>query len=162
METSRKLGFGGCVGSLDCTHVKWSRCPDDIRFDCLGKEGYPSLSFQVIVTHPRYCYHVSNAFFGATNDQTIMRNDPQVHKIISQLYSDIRFIIYDKDGVPFLSNNPFFWCDNGYPKYLWLIRPYKDGQSIQSILWSEYCEFVRKDVECFFGILKNLLYSFDY
>ena len=49
METYQRLGFPGCVGSLGCTHVKWSRCPEKIRFNCLGKEGYPSLSFQLLL-----------------------------------------------------------------------------------------------------------------
>ncbi len=29
MEANRKLGFWGDVGSLDCTHCKWSRCPHE-------------------------------------------------------------------------------------------------------------------------------------
>jgi hypothetical protein len=47
METYRKLGFPGCVGSIDCTHVKWRQCPKSLRFECSGKEGYPTLSFEV-------------------------------------------------------------------------------------------------------------------
>ena len=41
METYRRLGFPGCIGSIDCTHVKWSACGKDKKWKATGKEGYP-------------------------------------------------------------------------------------------------------------------------
>jgi hypothetical protein len=37
METYAKLGLPGCVGSFDCTHVKWSMCPAADRWYAVGK-----------------------------------------------------------------------------------------------------------------------------
>lgn len=31
-----KLGLPGCVGSMDCTHILWHRCPKVIRNNCTG------------------------------------------------------------------------------------------------------------------------------
>lgn len=31
-----KLGLPGCIGSMDCTHVLWHRCPKVIRNNCTG------------------------------------------------------------------------------------------------------------------------------
>ena len=31
-----KLGLPGCVGSMDCTHFLWHRCPKFIRNNCAG------------------------------------------------------------------------------------------------------------------------------
>ena len=31
-----KLGLPGCVGSMDCTHILWHRCPKIIRNNCTG------------------------------------------------------------------------------------------------------------------------------
>ena len=53
MESYRRLGFPGCVGSIDCTHVKWSACQKDLKWKATGKEGYPTLSFEAIVAHDR-------------------------------------------------------------------------------------------------------------
>jgi len=30
------LGLPGCVGSMDCTHIMWHRCPKIIRNNCTG------------------------------------------------------------------------------------------------------------------------------
>ena len=31
-----KLGLPGCIGSMDCTHIFWHRCPKLIRNNCTG------------------------------------------------------------------------------------------------------------------------------
>jgi hypothetical protein len=62
METYRRLGFPGCVGSIDCTHVKWSACHKDKKWLATGKEGFPTLSFEAVVSHDRRCLHVSVVF----------------------------------------------------------------------------------------------------
>ena len=53
LKTYEKLGFPGCIGSIDCTHIGWDRCPEQVFNFMKGKEGYPSFSFQVVVDHNR-------------------------------------------------------------------------------------------------------------
>ena len=53
MSVYSRLGLPGCVGSMDCTRVKWSRCKKADRWYCIGKEGFPTLVFQVVVDHER-------------------------------------------------------------------------------------------------------------
>jgi hypothetical protein len=48
----------GCGGSVDCVHIAWDMCPAGLRSDCKGKEGYPSVVFQVIASHTRKVLHV--------------------------------------------------------------------------------------------------------
>ena len=62
LEVYSRLGLPGCVGIMDCTHIKWSMCPKGKRFHATGKEGYPTVSFQVAVDHERRIIHVSTYF----------------------------------------------------------------------------------------------------
>ena len=39
MAVYAKMGLDGCVGSTDCVHVKWDRCPIELTNLCKGKEG---------------------------------------------------------------------------------------------------------------------------
>ena len=48
-----RLGLPGCVGSTDCVHVRWERCPAGIRSNHKGKEGYATLSYEVTVDHQK-------------------------------------------------------------------------------------------------------------
>lgn len=89
MEVYRRLGFPGCVGSIDCTHVKWSMCSKDEKWKASGKEGYPTLSFEAVVTHDRLCIHLSIAFLGSYNDITISKNDIFIQWLLSGLLSNV-------------------------------------------------------------------------
>jgi hypothetical protein len=89
MERYRRLGFPGAAGSVDCTHVKWMMCAKDDKWLASGKEGYPTLSFDAVVSHSRYCYHCSCAFYGSYNDITVSKNDQFILEIVSGKYRDV-------------------------------------------------------------------------
>ena len=46
-EQYRLLGFPGCVGSVDCVHLHWERCPATVANEHTGKEGYPTVVYEV-------------------------------------------------------------------------------------------------------------------
>ena len=64
MSIYSKLGLPGCIGSIDCVHLKWDKCPESLRNDCKGKEGYPSLVYEVSVDHMRRIRSCTNEFWG--------------------------------------------------------------------------------------------------
>ena len=41
-DYTTRMGFPGCVGSMDVTHVMWKQCPSTLRHVCFGR--YLSLS----------------------------------------------------------------------------------------------------------------------
>ena len=59
------MGFPGCVGSIDCTHIAWDMCPTTLNPLCKGKEGYPTLVFEVVVDHTRKIRACTRSFYGA-------------------------------------------------------------------------------------------------
>ena len=71
VDVYAKLGLPGCIGSMDCTHIRWWNCPKHARQASTGKEGKPTLAFQLLVDHSRRILHVSKAFVGAMNDMNI-------------------------------------------------------------------------------------------
>ena len=154
MEMYRRVGFPGCVGSIDCTHVKWSACQKDKKWKATGKESYPTLSFQAIVSHDRRCLHLSVGFLGSYNDITVSKNDIPVQEIVAGSLADLEYILYDEGGIPKLCKGGYLMSDNGYLKQSVFMCPWKTPSSRQELLWSEWAESVRKDVECFFGIMK--------
>ena len=70
-----RLGFPGCIGSKDCVHIRWERCPVGDRFLHKGKEGYPTLAYEVTVDHISKIIAATKGFPGAKNDKTIVRFD---------------------------------------------------------------------------------------
>ena len=46
-----RLGYPGGIGSIDCVHVHWGRCPAKDANYHAGKSGFPTRVFQVIGIH---------------------------------------------------------------------------------------------------------------
>ena len=52
-------GLPGCIGSVDCVHIGWDRCPTQYKNMYTGKEGYPSVAYEVICTARKFIQSVS-------------------------------------------------------------------------------------------------------
>ena len=64
-----------CGGSVDVVHLKTTKCPAGDYNHSKGKEGYPSVAFEVITGYERQILGVSSVRFGTQNDQQIVRTD---------------------------------------------------------------------------------------
>ena len=149
------LGLPGCCGSMDCTHVKWTLCPKGKKHHASGKEGYPTLVFQVAVDHNKRVLSVSQHFLGSVNDKTICENDLFSLGIKYGSLQHVEYELYDSSGTKYKCQGGYLIVDGGYIDSICFIDPDKHRLHRDSVLWSEWLESVRKDVECFFGILKS-------
>lgn len=158
MNVYSKLGFPGAVASMDCTHIKWSQCPDGKKHLATGKESFPSLVFQCAVTHDRYIVHCSKAFYGGYNDITVTHNESGfVQDVLNGSLEHLEYVLYDSNKIPQRCKGGWIIVDGGYPKNGYLIHPKKNRIEHQEIIFGEWMESTRKDVECVFGILKQRL-----
>lgn len=140
---------------MDCTHLKWSKCPVDLTQVCTGKEGYPTLAFQVMVNHAKKIYHCSNAFWGSWNDKTITSQDTFPKQLMDgNVYKEITFETEDEQGKITVWKGCYVIVDGGYHKVFAFMDPMHNRFGVKEMYWSEWMESVRKDVECTFGILK--------
>ena len=93
------LGLPGCMGSMDGVHFAWDNCPSPYLPLYKGKEGYPTVAYNVTVDHARRVMAVHGAFPGARNDKTIARTDPAVRTArFHPLYLEHTFNMYDSRG----------------------------------------------------------------
>ena len=53
-----EMGFPGCVGSTDCVHFYWDRCPHNVGHLYLGKEGGGELAMLLQYQHLRHLRHL--------------------------------------------------------------------------------------------------------
>ncbi|CAN0393522.1 unnamed protein product, partial [Pylaiella littoralis] len=150
------LGFTGAIGSTDVTHIKWAACPYSWAKHYTGKEGFATIAFQAIVDHTGRLLAATKGFGGSMNDKTIITYDAAITKIREDpVYKEKEYTLFDKHGEPFQRKGNYSIVDNGYNKWEILIPPSKFAGTDIEIRWSKALESVRKDVECFFGILKG-------
>jgi hypothetical protein len=118
MEIYGKLGFPGAAGSMDVVHVALDKCSASTRSIHQGKEGYPTLGFEVVADHLRWIQAVSPSFPGAVNDKTICRYDGFVRDLRSgQLFKDVTYKLYKSDGSQITRRDPYLIVDGGYHKW---------------------------------------------
>ena len=153
-------------------HIRWWACPKELTNLCTGKEHYPTLSFQVIVDHGRMIRHVSGGEHGSLNDINICQLDELIKNDLTGLltsdglrrnkYGNLVFNLIDKNGKVMVVKGAYVITDGGYEPISIFINPQLLNSSRECIVWSEFIEAVRKDVECTFGILKNRFHFLKY
>lgn len=122
------MGLPGAIGSIDCTHVFWDRCPKRSQNNYIGKEGSPTVAYEVIVSHGRRILFVSRGFPGSLNDKTICDYDAFVHGLrTGQLYGDLEYYLELNDGNRIKAKGVYLICDGGYPNESIFINPFKRG-----------------------------------
>ena len=150
-----KLGFPGCIGSADVTHIPWDRAPAGLIALYTGKEKIATLAYEVACTHRRRIISCTSGFPGSRNDKYIVRYDSFIQSLHNGAkYRDNTFEL--RSDTETISTAGFYLLvDNGYHRWRELQNPIKRAANMETAQYSKWLESVRKDIECTFGILKG-------
>lgn len=158
MKTYIRLGLPGCIGSLDATFTPWDRCPAHLHNLCDGDKGV-GLLFNVIVSHEKEVLSVSSGFYSTINDKTSVKYDDFIQLLkenkIGENVSYKVLIPTAEGGFEEIDLSSFYViADGGYIDIPQIIRGLAYSGEEVKYKFSDWIASVRKDVECFFGILK--------
>ena len=149
-------GFPGCVGSMDGVHIPWEACPWQMKHLHTGKEGYPTIAFNVVCDSTTRVQSISRAFHGKVNDKTLVRCDDFVSRLRSDPeYKRLAFDLGEKDGVKKQWLGAYIMCDGGYHQWRETISGLKGTADPDEASFAARLESVRKDVEALFGRVKK-------
>lgn len=115
MKSYDEVGMTGAMGSMDATHIEWTICPYSERASCTGKEGYPTIAYNVVVDHNLRVLSCTRGFPGAHNDKTIVRFDKFAKAVRDGWYKDVEYTLKGKDGEDVHEKGPWLIVDGGYP-----------------------------------------------
>ena len=73
---------------------------------------------------------------------------------------DIQFTLYTEDGNLIVVKGAYLISNAGFLQIDTFMDPRIQSWASDDIRWAEYLESIRKDVECVFGILKNIFRFF--
>eukprot|EP00041_Stephanoeca_diplocostata_P006072 m.74419 g.74419 ORF g.74419 m.74419 type:complete len:485 (-) comp16158_c0_seq21:95-1549(-) len=156
MKLYEEVGLPGCVASVDGVHVPWERCPTEYRSWFVGKSGFPTIAFNVAVSHSGNIMHVDGPHPGTRNDKTIVKCDKFVMDIKNGTkYADVPWTRFDDAGNVVQDQGLYTIADGGYHRWRCMQCPVKWSNSESTTLWSSWVESIRKDVECVFGRVKG-------
>jgi hypothetical protein len=82
------IGFPRAIGSVDCVHLLWNSCRHTLLMQCINagagdSKGKPSVAFQCMVSHTTKCLSISDMFWGAMSDATIVKSDKAIKEVMT-------------------------------------------------------------------------------
>jgi hypothetical protein len=135
VDTYSEDDLPGCMGSIDCTHIGWTRCRSSVRSWYVGKEGVPTVAFQVIVDHSTRIMAVSDVYPGTHTDCHISRLDAQLYAIrCAFLFVNFVFSILVSPGVSEFIMGVYLIADGGYQHWRVLQQTNKLNTGLHSHL----------------------------
>ena len=155
------MGFDGCLGSSDGTHIPLLSCPTWASNSHKGHElNCRARTFNVTVTHARQILSVTQGYPSTWNDKTLIMMDEFYKTIKSGKSTDKRiFELYKYNDkfkiIKVKYAGAWFIVDNGYLEWSCTIPPMKNAINYKFIRFLEWLESMQKDVKCAFGILKG-------
>ena len=151
------LGLPGCVGSIDAVFVPWDMVPTHLSNLCKGDKG-KGLLYETIVTHCKRVISIEGSYYSTIND----KNSVKYCEFLSNLkdkkiYKDISYKIRTGPSVDdFVElSSVYVIADGGYLEWSTIVSAFGVSSYPTEYKFSDWIGSVRKDVECFYGILKK-------
>ena len=145
----------GMIGSLDCTHLPWDKCPVAWQGSYKnGKNHGPTLVAEAACDYHLWIHHLAFGFPGTLNDLTILANSPLLEKMLNGSFAEL-----EKDVVPFKVAGEdfrrlFFLVDGIYPSWSRFVKGIKEPVYYGERKFTQWQEAARKDIERAFGVLQ--------
>ncbi|CAM9853757.1 unnamed protein product [Discosporangium mesarthrocarpum] len=125
MEAYHRLEFTGAVGSTDVTHLSWNKCPVVDTRSYKGKEGFPTLAYEVTVDHSMRALGATCDRPGARNKKIIVRYDETVVQVRMNIrFTDLEYTLFDADRNEYTHRGEYLIVDGGNHQVLtWGCQP---------------------------------------
>ena len=117
-------------------------------------------TYNITVNHRRRILSTTTGHPSRWNDKTLVRFDKFVSGIHDgSILEDVEFELLERneegDIVTIKYKGAWLIVDNGYLRWAVTVPPFKISRDQGELLWSQWIESIRKDVECCFGIMKG-------
>jgi hypothetical protein len=145
-------GLPGCMGSIDCMHWFWTRCPMARKGMYQGKGGKASVVLEAIADMDLRIWHADFGTPGSVNNITITWRSPMVTAFANGSFPPAGFH-YDLGGRTCI--RPYFLADGIYPEWPLFLKTIPTPSTPKARMFAQKQESFRKEVECTFGILRS-------
>lgn len=102
LEFNARRGFPGMVGSLDCMHWEWDKCPKAWQGQFKGKEGASSVILEAVTDYRLRFWHFFFGCPGTFNDINVLMMSPLIQHMLNGQWQAVQFRVQGN-----LYYNPF-------------------------------------------------------
>ena len=149
LKENANRGFPGMIGSLDCMHWYWAKCPRAWAGQMTGKDGKPSMVLEAVATSDLWIWHCFFSVAGSCNDLNVLDRSPLLHKIYNGDKYDCSYVV---NGT--MRTTSYYLVDGIYPDWTVFVKSLTVPTTAKEQYFTKMQEAYRKDVERAFGVLQ--------
>ena len=146
---SEERGFPGMIGSVDCMHWEWKKCPATWKGQYQGRAGVATLILEAVADHDLWIWHAFFGMPGSYNDLNVLYRSPLLVDLFEGRAPPVNFTV---NGNQY--GMAYYLTDGIYPKWATFIQSITEPQTAKARLFAQHQEAARKDVERAFGVLQ--------
>jgi hypothetical protein len=117
-------GFPGLLGSIDCMHWTWEKCPTAWHGQYRGKEKTPTFILEAVASQDLWIWHAFFGLPGSLNDINVLNRSPVFSALLNGNTPEVEFVI---NGNRY--NKGYYLADGIYPNYATLVKTISAPQS---------------------------------
>jgi len=142
-------GMPGCIGSIDCTHWQWAKCPKALGGQYLDRKGKRSIVIETVCDEDLYIWNLFVGCPGAYKDKNVLACSPLMLGVNAGVWPP-RTYSYTLNGRSrrFLHSA----ADAGYLRYALFALPHPKPDTPRLVVYNRLQEAVRKDAERLYAV----------
>jgi hypothetical protein len=149
LRKAEERGFPGMLGSIDCMHWEWEKCPTAWHGQYRGHHKKPTIILEAVASHDLWVWHAFFGMPGSCNDINVLHRSPVFDNLSSGHAPEVNFTVNGREY-----NMGYYLADGIYPPWATLITPIPAAVSNKQNRFNEKQQEYRKDVERTFGVLQ--------
>ncbi|XP_026461038.1 uncharacterized protein LOC113362765 isoform X1 [Papaver somniferum] len=150
LKQNKDRRFPGMLGSLDCMHWKWDKCPSAESGAYTAFKGSESIVLEAVVSYDLWFWH---AFFGmpvSNNDINVMNLSYVFRSLVTGKAPPVSYEVNEHSY-----DMSYYLGDGIYPEIPTIIMAIKHPVGRKNEIFSWMQKGARKDVERGFGVLQQ-------
>jgi hypothetical protein len=151
LQYGESCGFPGMLGSIDCMHWQWEKCPVAWRGQFTrGDKGVPTMILEAVASKDLRIWHAFFGTEGSNNDINVLNKSPL---FIQKLRGEAPRVQYVVNGKQY--NTGYYLADGIYPDWAAIMKSIPSPLNDKDKCFARCQESERKVVECSFGVLQS-------
>ncbi|WVZ83764.1 hypothetical protein U9M48_030869 [Paspalum notatum var. saurae] len=142
-------GFPGMIGSIDCMHWEWEKCPVAWGGDHRGHTHKPTIILEAVAGPNLWIWHAFFGLPGSLNDVNVLHRSHVFDNLAAGKAPTVSFSVngnaYDMG---------YYLADGIYPDWATLVKGVARPTNVKEKLFTTKQSAYRKDVERAFGVLQ--------
>jgi hypothetical protein len=150
LQVGEARGFPGMLGSIDCMHWRWEKCPTTWKGQyTTGHYGFPTMILEAVASHDLHIWHAFFGVAGSNNDINMLNQSPLFLEVIKGEAHRVQFFVNGRQY-----NTGYYLADGIYPEWAAFVKSINSPQLPKHKVYAAEQEGARKDVERDFGVLQ--------